>query len=512
MEFFSASDIRTFVDPRSFAVSRTQARGTTPPAERLAPVTTTDTNASFSLLLGAEQRLADLRTSLQSMLDLAIEGAAAGRNERKYDQAYGKLRSLSAGFGQVLEASSFKGTTLFDGRDWEVQSAGRTTRFDNNLNLSLFNQDGLALVENNEGAQVTIGYDAATIIRNANSGLAGLDLTDGIGIARTDGLPELESGKYRLEIEYNGPASRLILSDEFGAKIETLEGVDLTGTGTEIVKFAAGIMLNLEKIQASENFDKFDYKNDGPVSLYADLQYERVNWHTLAGDTNDPNATAEAEWAYKPARNHGQPALNFRDIAANGVAPGKLELAEGTYQVRVTYRDDNSLLEIRDVNGRLKARLTGIDLTGPGDHTIDTGLGFRFSIENRDWTPGEEKVLRANVEYRPVKTGERDFDFIGFGQRVVNAIELVSEQLSSVTTEIEEMQQLQALLRGQSNGAPSAALTLLGAAGGGNGVLSLLNGGNVQNRINVSGLQLFASINQGAATQGGTPSVLSFLA
>jgi hypothetical protein len=507
MEYISPSDLRSFLDPRAFSVARASARGAVALAPDAKPITSTTTRSTLGLLLGAEQRLADMRTSLQTMLNLSIEGAQARGNERKYDAAYGKLRSLTAGFDQVLQASTFRGEQLFDGRDWKVSADGQ--RLDLETRDLRASGEALGLVERREGAKVTVGYDVATIIRNSNSGLRGLDIADAVGIERTDGRPELEDGKYRLEIEYNGPDSKLVFSDQFGVKIETLTNIDLTGSGIDLIKFKAGIQIKLEKLKNTIGFDKWDYEKDGPVSLHADLNYERVSWHTLAGDQNRADANAEASWTYKARKAFNAPALNFGEITANGVTPGRNELAAGDYQLRVKYRGDKSVVEVRDVNGVMKARLANVKL-GPdsGTYTVDTGLGVKFTLENKDWG-ATEREMRATFKYEPVTGGERNFDFVGYGQRLVDAIGVIDEQLSSVSSSIEAVQGRQAMLNGRIRGNSPTTLLL----GGGGTISSLLSGASVNARLQVSGMQLFSSINSGVATQGnGATNLLSFLA
>lgn len=507
MEYISPSQLQSFLDPRAFAVSRTAARGALDVTESVIAIESEKTNTTLNVLLGAEQRLADFRTSLQTMLDLTIQGAKSGSSDRLYDEAYGKLRSLTAGFDQVLEATTFGGKVMFDGREWKLDANGQPVELEG-MDLRAAG-DNLGLVERSEGAKVTVGYDAATIIRNSNSGVVGLDIADAVGIPRTDGQPELESGKYHVEIEYNGPQSRLIFSDEFGMKIEELTDIDLTGSGIDLIKFKAGIQISLEKLKTTIGYDKWDYENDGPVSLHADLNYERVAWHTLAGDTNRADAVAEAEWTYKGTKDYSSPSLNLGDINPNGVISGAQELAEGSYSLKVKYRGEKSIVEVRDLNGMMMLRMNDVDL-GPesGTYTIDTGKGVKFTIENTNFGY-QEKEINATFNYKPTPANNRDFDFLAYGERLVDAIAVVDEQLSSVTSSIEQIQERSALARGQTSGSSSITSLL----GGGGSVASLLSGANVSARLNVSGMQLFSSINGGVSTQGtGATNILSFMA
>lgn len=512
MSFVSPSQIAEFIDPRAFSVKRTTARGLTEIETNQKPITTSDANSSLSLLLGAQQRMDQLRTNLQGLLDLSLEGAQGNLRDSKYDEIYGKLRSLTAGYDQVLDASTFKGEPLFDGRSWEINNGSQRASVEI---PSLYLEDentAFNLISRSAGATVDVSYDPATRIRNSFSGLVGLDISDSIGIERSDGLPELKDGKYRLEIEYNGPDSRLILSDEFGGKIETLTGVDLTGTGIESIDFKAGIRVEIDKLQSSQNFDKWDYLNDGPVSLFADLNYERVSWHSLVGDDRNPESTAEAEWSFKAPRKYTSPAVNFLEIENNGVSALTGELPGGNYKLTVKYNGANSILEVRDAFGRMRQRIDKLDLSADGKHSIDTGVGVRFTFENRGYGTNKTTV-NANFDYTPVSANDaRDFDFLAFGQRVVGAIELLDEQLLTVDSQIASIQELVRLQRGQAGGPNGGAVSLLSSAGGNSGIFGLLSSAGVQSRLSVSGAQLFANINGAISAQGGTQTVLSFLA
>lgn len=507
MEYISPSELRSFLDPQAFAVSRTTARGELDLTQAPKAIQTTKTDSTLSLLLGAEQRLADFRTSLQTMLDISIAGAQSRGNERKYDEAYGKLRSLSAGFDQVLQATTFGGQVIFDGRDWNLSANGQPVDLEG-IDLRAAGEE-LGLVEETDGARVTVSYDPATIIHNQNTGLVGLDIAGATGIARTDGLPELENGKYRLEIEYAGPNSTLVFSDQYGAKIEELTDIDLTGSGMDIIKFKAGIMINLEKLKSTIGYDKWDYEIDGPVSLYADLKYERVSWHSLAGDTNTADASAETEWTYKARKNYGDPALNLGDISINGIKDGMRELAAGDYQMAIKFRGADSIVEIKDINGMMISRFKADLGPDPGTYTVDTNMGVKFTVENKNWgsTP---KDIRATFKYTPATNGERNFDFVGYGQRLIEAIGVVDNQLSSVTSSIDQIQERVQWARGTATGGTINATALLG---GGGSIASLLSGGSVRSRITVSGMQLFSSINSAVSTQGaGATNLLNFLA
>ncbi len=511
MQYLSTSQIREFLDPRAFSVPRTEARGAAPVSEILKPVVAANANSSYSLLVNAQDRLTDLRHNLQSMLDMSIQGARGKISDRKYDEIYGKLRSLTAGFDQVLDASTYRGEKLFDGRPWEIHNGAQKDVVDP-PSLYASSSEAMGLVERKEGALVTVGYDAATMIRNAYSGLKGLDIASVVGIERGDGKTELENGKYRLQIEYNGPESRLILSDEFGLKLEEVNNIDLTGSGMEIVNLKSGLQFNIEKLQTSLNFDKWDYEKEGPVSLYADLQYERVSWHTLAGDTTTADAVASTEWNFKSNRKVSSPALNLLDISTNGVGNLDRELKAGNYSLKVRYAGEKSVVEIRDVNGLMIKRMGGVDLSGSGETSIDTGMGVRFTIENRDFDR-DTGVLNATFQYTPAANdaSARNFDFISFGQRLIGAIEVLDEQMMTIDSKIERILEIQSLQRGQSPSG-SSATTLLGGAGVGGSLLSMLNGGNVQSRLTVSGMQLFSSINAAANTQARGANILSYLA
>lgn len=514
MERLSAAQVREFNDPRAFATTRSEPSLETQ-SSRSRRLATDSLERSYSLLLGGANRLEELSFNLQSMLDLAEEGASQ-RNlpAHRYDELYGKLRSLSAGFDQVVQATEFDGKAIFDGREIVLHTGAQSIELEG-INLAGAGEDSLDLIKQPEGARVFVSYDLATQIRNQNTGLTGLDIAEARGIPRTDGLPELADGKYQAKITYQGPESTVELRDAFGGLVERLEQVDLSGNGTELVSFKAGVQLEIEKTQLLESFDKWDWENDGPVSLYADLDYEHVFFHELQ-DGNPPlQQSAEASFLHKADRVYDSPAMNLLKVEPNGVGAGQVALDAGTYQLKLKLRSGEgvagaaSVAELYDTDGRLVARRGGLDFSSEGKHRFDMGVGLRFEAEIKGPELLEDgKTIQGTVQYTPSDTVERDFDFEAYAERLRAARETVDTQLE-VFAEA-ELQVLQ-LYQNSRSGASAAAGNGLAASGGialglisGRGDSSanaIFNAGAASAQLSVTGMQLL-NTTAGLGTQG----------
>ncbi|KAF0096160.1 MAG: hypothetical protein E1N59_127 [Puniceicoccaceae bacterium 5H] len=509
MERLSSTQIREFIDPMAFTKTRS-TETTSAESAREKRIVTSSANESLSLILGAIGRIEDLEYNLQSMREYAVAGAKGGLSDYKYDEYYGALRSLTTGFEQVVGATTFNEKALFDGRDIVLNTG--SSKIDLNVNsLNLSGEDSLDLIKRPSGAKVTVGYDVATLVRNQGSGLRGLDISDAKAVERTDFLPELEDGTYKLEIIYEGPGSSIELRDQFGKLLETKEGVDLSGSGQEKVTLDSGIELTIDKLQLLQSYDKWDYENDGPVSLYANLDYQKVYFHELQDGEEAANQTSSVEWNFKGTRDYTGPAINLLDIETNGIDTDKAELDTGVYNMKVIYKGEKSVVELYDADGMLKSRVGGIDLTGDGEHDIDLGTGVRFTFENNGYGPNDEKTLHATFNYTAADQYKRDFDFQDYIAKIDSALEVLSEQkqvFEDAQSQVTEVVQLQ---QGVSSGtgAGAGAAAMLGAAGGSSSVLGLLGsaGGNssIFGAINGSGSatsQLNATATQMLSTLG----------
>ncbi|HKJ89744.1 MAG TPA: hypothetical protein VJ960_01330, partial [Oceanipulchritudo sp.] len=149
MDRLTTSQIADFNNPLAFARPREERVGQTQiqSVASGSPIRTDDIEASFRLVTGASERLETLEGNLTTMLELARSARFARGNELKLQEIYGKLRSLSAGFDQVVEAIRFSGQTVFQGetafldlgpgaRPLELDVAKLKTYGEDSLNLS----------------------------------------------------------------------------------------------------------------------------------------------------------------------------------------------------------------------------------------------------------------------------------------------------------------------------------------------------------------------------------------
>jgi hypothetical protein len=114
MDYLTTSQIADFNNPMAFARTRTTRVGQTEiGSEHQRTVRTGDIEESYRLVLGATEKLEILSGNLNTMLDLTNSGMRNLSNSRKQEEIYGKLRSLSAGFDQVVEAIRFDGESIF---------------------------------------------------------------------------------------------------------------------------------------------------------------------------------------------------------------------------------------------------------------------------------------------------------------------------------------------------------------------------------------------------------------
>ena len=114
MDYLTTSQIADFNNPMAFARTRTTRVGQTEiGSANQRTVRTNDIEESYRLVLGATEKLEILSGNLNTMLELTDSGRRTTPDSRKQEEIYGKLRSLSAGFDQVVEAIRFDGESIF---------------------------------------------------------------------------------------------------------------------------------------------------------------------------------------------------------------------------------------------------------------------------------------------------------------------------------------------------------------------------------------------------------------
>ncbi len=445
MERLTTSQIQDFNNPLAFARDRTRRVGQTLLSARASDTLRTgDIEESYRLVTGASERLDTLAGNLQTMLGLAQEGQRIRGNERKLQEVYGKLRSLSAGFDQVVDAITFKKTPIFNGKDLflnlgpgsrpiSVEASKLLTYGDGSLNLST----------SEATAKISVRYGADDLAVNKTYSLIGLDIEEASYIPGSNTALELEDGKYKARVTYLGSNSTVEILTEEGGVVEKKEGVDLSGSGREWVDFDAGIRLSFAKEQLLQSVDKYDFETNGPAYLTATINYDRVDAHTLR--TREASITTEkAAFLFDPfktASNGGT--LKAFNPKASPVATDKTQLETGAYSIDVEYRGANSFIRLSDGLGRVQGYQFGVDLSGDGTTKIDLGVGVSFEIQNTSFS--ENSTLSIPVRFERPTPAIDDFDFKEYAKRIEAAIQVVEEESNAMLdakAKIEEFNQL----------------------------------------------------------------------
>jgi len=296
METLTSKQIADFNNPLAFARDRSLQVGATALRSETAPIRTQSMEESYRLVLGASERLETLRGNLETMLDLAQKGSRARGNERKIAEYYGKIRSLTAGFDQVVEAIRFNKQPIFTNRPIELSmDTGRSLKLDP-IRLLTYGEDSLSLSQSVPSAKAEVSYFVDDQIVNDAYDIIGLDISGASFYG--GGIPglELESGVYKVNVEYMGENSAVSLRTREGDLIERKEGVDLSGSGTQWVDFDQGVRLNFEMESLFQTFDKYDFESRGPANLSATLSYERID-RQMVRTAENPVTGSTAEFA-----------------------------------------------------------------------------------------------------------------------------------------------------------------------------------------------------------------------
>lgn len=283
MAGLSLQEIADFNSPAAFTRSRTVgASATSSPSSidtsrNKQTLKTQSLNESFSLVSGIANRLELIQGNLFTMLQLANEGLSV-TNETDRDEIFGKLRSLTGGIDDIVDATVFNNQSTLDGRTLNLSFTSNGT-VDRRLELGNYygaNEEGLDLSRQPSYAVTDTFYDFYSSSRNANSGIVGLDVTESFASSVQNTEVELETGTYQIEISYAGPDSTVSILNSNGVLLNTVEDVDLSGTGQELVDLGVGATISVEKVQLLESVDKFPYDTVGPAKFYAKLDYRRV--------------------------------------------------------------------------------------------------------------------------------------------------------------------------------------------------------------------------------------------
>lgn len=515
MDNLTTQQIADFNNPLAFARGRTDRVGQTSLADTVnsRPLRTDDIEESFRLVTGALSRLETLQGNLTTMLGLAESARSARGNERKLQEIYGKLRSLSAGFDQVVEAIQFKGRPVFSGQDTFL-SLGPGTRpvSLDAAKLMTYGEDSLGLSQAAPTASASIQYRTEDLILNEAYDIIGLDIEEATYREGSNPALELESGDYKVAVSYAGPDSTVELRTLEGTLIERRESVDLSGNGREWVDFEAGLRLSFSKENFFTSFDKYDYETNGPAELSATLAYERLEAHILpTGESPPPDSVS---FPFNPSLRLGEGVLSVESPRLSAVDTGKQPLESGFYNLEIEYRGEQSILRLTDSLGRLKAFDYNLDLASGETTEIDLGVGLSVTVRNEAFAT-EGATLSVPVNYNRQQPPLEEFDFREYARQIEEAIGVVSEQITvfnEARTQIEETNRLRTTA--STSGIPSAL------AFNATGALSLLSGGGSNSffkplsstaRFNTLSTQLFSTTTALPTQANQTPEQLASL-
>lgn len=516
MDFLTTSQIDDFNNPLAFARTRNARIGQnefTTSTSRT--IRTGDIEESYRLILGAASRLETLEGNLQTMLDLTEQGSRARDDERKVREFYGKIRSLSAGFDQVVEAIRFNDEAIFADRPIAL-SMGPGAR-DINLDpirLLTYGEDSLNLSESVASADIRIRYTTANQIINNGYDIIGLDLNEASYIAGSNPALELEDGDYRVEIEYAGSDSTVRILTEEGSPVEEKTSVDLSGSGTEWVDFDVGVRLSFEMESLFQSFDKYDFETNGPAQLQATMSYERIERHVVRTDEEPPGVQG-AEFLFDSTLAIGGGTLKLAEPSVSAVEPDKTALESGSYNLQIQYLGEDSIVRLTDSFGRIKAYEFGVDLSTQGPQSIDLGNGLSFTVDNDNFSESGA-TYNTVVNYQAEERAIDQFDFLEYKKRVEEAITIVQEQtaiIAETQAEIENINQVRnsALTSSAPSVgalAASGATSILSGAGGGN----IFGGGlSAGARFGVLSEQLFATTTAFPSQANQSPQALAQL-
>lgn len=514
MERLTSSQIEDFNNPLAFARTRPNRVGQNviEPISSSGPIRTENIEESFRLVTGASTRLETLEGNLNSMLDLAREGSRTRFNENKIREIYGKLRSLSAGFDQVVDAVQFKERTVFDGNKALLDLGPGSRPIELDLpDLHTYGDKSLDLSESSASAEISIRYRTEDLIVNQGYDIIGLNIESASFIRGSNSALELEDGNYKVNITYLGENSSVSISSIEGGTLETQTGVDLSGSGREWVDFDLGVRLTFEKESLFQSFDKYDFESKGPAYLNASMQYRRIDTHTLrTGDLPGPDSV---KMLFQPSVSDSGGSLRVKDPVIAPAAVNQSPLENGNYTLSVDYYGENSIVKLTDAFGRINGFAFDVDLSGSGDVDVDLGNGLAFTV-NADGFSSKGTSVLAPIQYYRETPAIDNFDFRDYARKIEEAIGIVAEQrtlIDQTLTDIEDANRVRN--SANTSGIPSVfalnntgALNILG--GGSN---SFFKPASATARFNTLSTQIFSTTTALPTVANQTPEQLASL-
>lgn len=411
MSDLSASEIQDFLKPYAFSRPRGEsatqktASGAELPAFGESKLLTTSLSQSVNVLRSSYDRLEQILGNLSSSKKLAEEAALSSDSTLR-DEAYAKLRSLAGGIDVLADQSRFNNQRMLDGSPATLasNSAGGTQVLDLR-NMMTFGEDSLQLVEYVDDARVEAYVSESAQQLNSNVKFNGISVDSASYSPPADPEDEIEDGDYRLQIIYEGEHSTVHLTNAYLEPVATMEDVDLSGDGTEVVDFGNGISIEIGKSTAYSpiGVDKWDYERRGPVDYLANVSYLKVRRQDLLVDSDEKfirDASLKSADTVTTddggTLSFGVPDYNPTNVTEDTLEPGK-------YSVKVNYFGANSTISLRDESGRIVEMKSSVDLgqNGPNLVTFENGLVVNINNDGVGRIPEE---LSATIEIEEVKS------------------------------------------------------------------------------------------------------------
>ncbi|MCH8473713.1 MAG: hypothetical protein LAT55_00615 [Opitutales bacterium] len=517
MERLTTSQISDFNNPLAFARDREARVGQATLDSRSSQnIRTGDREASFRLIKGATERLETMRANLQSMLELSRSGQRSTNNARRTEEIYGKLRSLSAGFDQVVDSVRFDGKPIFEGNQLTLAMGSGSRPLTLETSKLLTHGEGsLNLSNSRQTAEITVFETVDDVILNQNTDFTGVRLAGASYIEGSNPALELDNTNYKVQIQFTGNNSAVEIRDRLGTLVERREGVDLSGRGREFVDFDSGVRLEIEKEPLLDQLNDLDFTIENPIEINSSILYRRVDTHTLRNAEGAQSDTPDGASLLFGGRlgNAETGQLTVSDPQLTPPADRGSALESGFYNMNIDYRGENSTVRLTDALGRIRGFKFGVDLTGERN-TLTFDGGLSVTVENTGLKENGNLQIPIELNRRPPAIEE--FDFRKYTRQIENAMEVVETELEKMLETKDKIQEINtqrnpnARENAQTAASLSASNSLNILSGGGSGPLSILNGDPSQ-QLSQAANSIFASTSalQTQATQ--TPEQLRSL-
>jgi hypothetical protein len=489
----------------AFAVSEDKLPDTT--LTKFDDISTSTYKSSLGVLKSLSETLEKTKTNLQMMQNYAVKGIRANSDKKKAT-AYAQMRSLSAGIDSIVRSYKLEGTTLLTGRDYEFSfGTGAPLKMSlDNLASSYAPENarkdgiGLELATADKAGDLTVSYDHLNKMRNKLAGVSGIDITDAYTVKGNKTHAQLSDGQYQVHVTYNGPNSTVAIENLDGTVVEKKE-CDLSGSGQLDLAFkcGAGLSIELESWALDDkDIDKYDYKTNGPVSLYANLTYDTVVQHNLNDGTNKKPVSYSSAEVTSGGKLVGTTGSLAMTAEASSVSEGRTAMATGKYTAQVRYNGKQSSLWLYDSTGTLLSTVRDIDLTKDKAVTVNTDVGVSLTLDPTADFTSTNRNYTTTIDYTAKQDPYEVFDFDEYYDSIVKAIKLVDENISTVTDAQDALKAQYSITQSAVKMASSGGVTASSA----NNLMSVLARGS----SGVSATNLFSALKPSGNS---TPTVLS---